>query len=154
MKRLTAHLMSALVIVALLLTVNPGAASAASRQKVDRAVKITKNQMGDPYAWGAAGPNRFDCSGLIYYSYRRAGIKRVARTSSQQAAQARNIRRKNMRKGDLMFFHSGGRVYHVGVFVGWKNGRRQMVHSPKPGTRVHKTVPWTNAWYPGTYRRR
>lgn len=140
------------VVVALLLTVSPTAANAASNKQTHRAVSVVKQQKGDPYRYGATGPNAFDCSGLVYYSYRRAGI-RVARTSDQQASQTRRIQRRHMRPGDLMFFYNSGGVYHVAVYVGWHNGRRHLVHSPKPGTRVHDTVPWTNRWFVGTYRR-
>jgi|SRR5690606_37470253 len=152
MKKLMDYSISSLVISALLLVMGSTGAQAASPKKVVRAAKIAKSKKGSPYVYGAAGPNRFDCSGLVYYAYKRAGIKRVKRTSSQQAAQAKTIKRKRMRRGDLMFFHNGGRVYHVGIFVGWKNGRRQMIHAPRPGQRVSRTVPWTNSWFPGTYR--
>lgn len=148
MKKAFSAMLTVFVVVALLLAMS----QPANASRVDRAVTITKNQIGDPYSYGAAGPNRFDCSGLVYYSYRKAGIKRVARTSKQQASQTRHISRSHMRKGDLMFFYGSSGVYHVAVFVGWKNNRRLMIHSPRPGQRVHRAVPWTNSWYPGTYR--
>ena len=49
-----------------------------------------------------------------------------------------------------VFFTSGGRVYHVGVFAGWKNGRRTIIHAPYSGQRVHRAPIWTNGWYAGT----
>ena len=48
---------------------------------VERALRTAVAQKGDPYAYGAAGPNRFDCSGLTYYSFRRAGFHHIPRTS-------------------------------------------------------------------------
>ena len=51
-------------------------ASAASTQRVQRASTIALHQLGDPYRYGAAGPNAFDCSGLVQYSFRKAGIRR------------------------------------------------------------------------------
>ena len=63
-------------------------AKAAARKRTARRVlsakSIAMNQRGDAYAYGAAGPNAFDCSGLIYYSYRKAGFA-VPRTSSDAA---------------------------------------------------------------------
>jgi cell wall-associated NlpC family hydrolase len=114
--------------------------------RVLTAKSIAMNQRGDLYAYGAAGPSRFDCSGLIHYSYRRAGFA-VPRTSGALAAHTRRIAKQNMRAGDLMFFANGGGVYHAAVFLGWSRGKAQMVHSPGSGQRVHVTTA-------GTRRRR
>ena len=132
-------------------------ASAATRDgltKVERAMRIAKNQIGDPYRWGAAGPGAFDCSGLIYYSTHRAGFGSVPRTSSAQSRFMRKVRRSAMRPGDFVFFTNGGGVYHVGIYVGRRDGRRFIVHSPSTGSRVHRAAIWTNSWFPGTLRRR
>ena len=58
--------------------------------KLRTAQSIALNQRGEAYVYGAAGPNAFDCSGLIYYSYRKAGLS-VPRTSSAQAAATRRV---------------------------------------------------------------
>lgn len=148
MKRLVS--VSLLIVALLLAPMAP--AQASSDKRVEKAVKVAKKQVGDSYSYGSAGPGRFDCSGLIYYSYKRAGIKRVKRTSRQQAGQAKRISKKRLRRGDLMFFHNGGRVYHVGIFIKWKRGGAQMLHSPRPGKRVRYEVAWTSRWYAGTLR--
>jgi cell wall-associated NlpC family hydrolase len=121
---------------------------------VERALRTAVAQKGDPYAYGAAGPNRFDCSGLTYYSFRRAGFHHIPRTSSAQAGFARHISRAAMRPGDLMFFTDGGGVYHVGLFAGFRHHRRLILHAPYSGTRVRTEPVWTNSWFPGTLRRR
>jgi cell wall-associated NlpC family hydrolase len=144
--------MLAAVLVASMFAFTPSAEAASRGKKIHNALQIVKNQKGDPYRYGAAGPNRFDCSGLIYFSYRKAGFTNIPRTSGQQARFADRIKRKNMRKGDLMFFYGNGGVYHVAVFAGWKDGRRKMVHAPSSGKRVHVAKPWTNRWYAGTLR--
>lgn len=144
--------MLAAVLVASMFAFAPSADAATRGKRVMNALEVVRNQKGDPYQWGAAGPSRFDCSGLIYFSYRKAGLTNVPRTSSQQARFADRVKRKNMRKGDLMFFYDGGGVYHVAVFAGWKNGRRQMIHAPYGGKNVHRATPWTNRWYAGTLR--
>lgn len=149
MKRALAHVLSALVIVALLLSVNPAASEAASSRKINRAVKIAKNQTGDPYVYGATGPNAFDCSGLVYFSYRRAGIKRIPRTSSQQANAGRRIKWTNKRPGDIIVYHNNGNVFHVAVFA----GKGRVVEAQKPGTRVKHTRMWRAPRYAVTYRR-
>lgn len=122
--------------------------------RVAKAVGIAAAQKGDPYGYGASGPNRFDCSGLILYSFRKAGFKGVPRTSSGQAGWARHISRGKMKRGDLIFFTGGSGVYHVGVFAGWKHGRRLVLHSPYSGSRVRTEPVWTDSWFGGTLRGR
>jgi cell wall-associated NlpC family hydrolase len=126
---------------------------ATTATRIRSALSIARNQKGDPYRYGAAGPNAFDCSGLVYYSTHRAGFGHVPRTSSAQSRFMRHIRRSAMRPGDFVFFYDGGGVYHVGIFTGWDNGRRQIVHAPYSGTRVRRDPIWTDRWFPGTLRR-
>lgn len=114
---------------------------------------IAMRQRGDAYAYGAAGPDRFDCSGLIRYSYARAGFD-VPRTSRAQAGHTRRIAKKDMRAGDLMFFHGSGGVYHAAIFLRWSKGHAVMLHSPGSGQRVRIAAPWTSQWFGGTLRRR
>ena len=122
--------------------------------RVELAMRTAVAQKGDPYGYGAAGPGRFDCSGLTYYSFKRAGFSRIPRTSSAQAHFSRHISRKAMQRGDLMFFTGSGGVYHVGVFAGWAHGRRLVLHAPYSGTRVRTDRVWTDSWFPGTLRGR
>lgn len=124
------------------------APQARTPHKVQRAVSVAKRQMGDPYVYGASGPGSFDCSGLTQYAYGKAGI-RLPRTSDAQARHARPVSRKNLRRGDLIFFHSGGNVYHVGIYWGRNNGHRLILDAPRPGERVGFTRMWTNSWFPG-----
>ena len=121
--------------------------------RVISAKDIAMRQRGDAYAYGAAGPDRFDCSGLVFYSFRRAGFP-VPRTSGAQAGFARRIAKQDMRSGDLMFFHGSGGVYHAAIFLKWSHGHAVMVHSPGSGQRVRVAVPWTSSWFGGTLRRR
>jgi cell wall-associated NlpC family hydrolase len=117
-----------------------------------RAARTAVHQRGDRYRWGAEGPRRFDCSGLVYYAYRRAGFGDLPRTSRQQYHYVRHIKRANLARGDLMFFRAHGRVYHVAVFLYWKDGRRVFIHSPNSRGRVRKAVPWNRHWRAGTLR--
>ncbi|RJS45154.1 C40 family peptidase [Nocardioides cavernaquae] len=126
--------------------VAPEADALTRSQKIATGLRIAKNQIGDPYRYGAAGPGAFDCSGLIYYSMRKAGIS-VPRTSSGQASYARRISKSNLRPGDLMYF-SG----HIGIFVGRKDGRVLMLDAPSSGKRVSIRTPWTTSWTAYTLR--
>jgi cell wall-associated NlpC family hydrolase len=126
-------------------------------QRVSSRVLAAKNialhQRGDAYAYGAAGPDRFDCSGLVFYSFRHAGFP-VPRTSSAQAGFTRRVAKKDMRAGDLMFFYGSGGVYHAAIFLSWSHGHAVMLHSPGSGQRVRIAVPWTSSWFGGTLRHR
>lgn len=121
-------------------------------QRVLSARDVAMRQRGDAYGYGAAGPHRFDCSGLIRYAYSRAGFD-VPRTSSAQAGHARRVAKKDMRAGDLMFFHGSGGVYHAAIFLRWSRGHAVMLHAPGSGERVRVAVPWTSQWFGGTLRR-
>ena len=151
-------LASGALAVGLLSTAPASDAHAATRHRTDRrvgsAMAIAVNQKGDPYRYGAAGPNAFDCSGLTYFAFRKAGFRHIPRTSSAQAHFARRIKRATMRRGDLIFFYDGGGVYHVGVYAGFKRGRRLVLHAPYSGTRVRTERLWTDHWFAGTLRPR
>jgi cell wall-associated NlpC family hydrolase len=122
-------------------------------ERVIYAQRIAKRQIGDWYRYGTAGPDTFDCSGLTSYSYAKAGI-RLPRTSDAQAGATRRVAKRDLRRGDLMFFHSGGNVYHVAMFLKWENGHVVMVHAGRTGEQIRRDVPWTNSWFGGTLRPR
>jgi cell wall-associated NlpC family hydrolase len=125
---------------------------AARQHKVLHAASVALRQIGDPYRYGAAGPRAFDCSGLMKYSYKKAGIQ-LPRTASAQSHRARHIPKRNLRRGDLMFFRDGGGVYHAAMFLKWKRGHAVMVHSPGSGDHVRRARPWTTHWFAATMRR-
>lgn len=155
-RRLTA-VIPALLIAALVLSlvaISPADANRTKRErKIHHGVQIAVNQKGDPYVYGAAGPNAFDCSGLTMYSFGRAGIS-LPRSSDAQADAVRRVAKKNMRRGDLMFFHSGGNVYHAAIFLGRNHGRMWLLHASRSGTPVKRDPVWTSSWYGGTLRHR
>ena len=145
-------LLTALVVG--LLGAQPSGADAATKlPKYKHALRIARHQIGDPYKYGAEGPKRFDCSGLVYYSTHKAGLPDVPRTSADQADYMRRIPRKHLRRGDYVFFTGKSGVYHVGFFVGRSDGDVYIVHAPSPGTKVRRERVWTNAWFAGTLRR-
>ncbi|GII59995.1 hypothetical protein Skr01_00800 [Sphaerisporangium krabiense] len=103
--------------------------AARQRVKARTAVAVAKRQIGDPYRWGAAGPGAFDCSGLVLYSWRKAGVKLPRVTGAQYRSVRKKVAWKNLKPGDLMFFRGLG---HVGMYV----GHGKMIHSPHSGARV------------------
>ncbi|MDG9715679.1 C40 family peptidase [Streptomyces sp. DH24] len=119
----------------------PGAGSEAVAATPARtALLVAASKKGAPYSWGATGPRRFDCSGLTQYSYRKAG-KKLPRTAAQQYNRTRHISAGSRRAGDLVFFHSGGYVYHVGIYA----GKNKMWHAPKTGEVVKLQKIWTRS---------
>jgi len=101
-------------------------ANSAAAQK---AVNTALAQVGDPYVWGAAGPDAFDCSGLMQYAYSAAGIS-LPHSSSAQSRMGTPVSRSQLQPGDLVFFYSP--VSHVGMYIG--NGK--MVHASTSGEPV------------------
>jgi cell wall-associated NlpC family hydrolase len=80
-----------------------------------KALTTAISKMGVPYVWGAVGPNAFDCSGLVMWSYRKQGIN-LPRTAAQQSRVGTPVSRSQLRAGDLVFFYSP--VSHVGIYLG------------------------------------
>ncbi|MER6916999.1 C40 family peptidase [Streptomyces sp. NPDC000594] len=110
----------------------------AATTHANKALKVAASKKGAPYRYGAAGPSRFDCSGLTLYSYKKAG-KKLPRTAQQQYNKSRKISSSSRKAGDLVFFHSRGYVYHVGIYA----GKGKIWHSPKRGSWVKLDKIWT-----------
>jgi cell wall-associated NlpC family hydrolase len=102
---------------------------AASSSGAGAAVATALAQVGKPYVWGAAGPNSFDCSGLMQYAWSAAGVA-LPHSSSAQSGMGTPVSRSQLQPGDLVFFYSP--VSHVGMYIG--NG--QMVHAATSGEPV------------------
>lgn len=148
-------LFSAGILVALSATA-PSAQAATQREaKIVKALKVARAQKGEPYSYGSNGPSSFDCSGLTQYAFGRAGLS-LPRTSDQQASFVRRLKNKrNIQRGDFMFFANGGDVYHMGLFTGrWEGGRRVILHASRSGTPVKTDPVWTGSWFAGTLRAR
>jgi cell wall-associated NlpC family hydrolase len=96
-----------------------------------RVVKIARSKVGSQYRWGGTGPWGFDCSGLVHYSYRKATGKTLPRTAASQNYGTRNVKRQNLKRGDLVFFNGNS---HVAVYI----GHNKVVHAtnPRSGVRV------------------
>ncbi|GAA3612103.1 hypothetical protein GCM10022223_30260 [Kineosporia mesophila] len=108
-------------------------------------VSDAAKKKGTPYVYGATGPNAFDCSGYVGYVLRRAGVTHLNRTSSGLVSDTKKVSKRAKKKGDLVFFSSGGHVYHVGIYAG--DGK--IWHAPKPGSSVKKETIWTSSYSVG-----
>jgi cell wall-associated NlpC family hydrolase len=95
-------------------------------------LQAAESRLGAPYRYGGAGPDAFDCSGLVTYAYGQLGLF-VPRTAAQQFAAATPVPRDDLRPGDLVFFRLDGReVSHVGIYA----GDDRFVHAPQSGGEV------------------
>ena len=106
-----------------------------------KVVDVAKDQIGDRYRTGSAGPDAFDCSGLTSYVYKKATGKNLPRSSRAQYGAVKRIKAKEARPGDLVFFFRNG-AHHVGVYI----GGGKMVHAKGTGRGV-KVDPVSGSWY-------
>lgn len=117
-------------------------AAATSGTFRQRAVQVASQQNGKPYRWGSVGPSSFDCSGLIKYSFAKAG-KALPRTSGEMYRVSQKISQSAKRPGDLIFMSSDGRIGHVGVYAG--NGK--FWDAPRAGKNVSLRPIWSAQYY-------
>ncbi|MDI1464215.1 NlpC/P60 family protein [Catellatospora sp. KI3] len=97
----------------------PGGAAA-------KAAQFACRQIGKDYVWGSAGPNTFDCSGLVMAAWNSVGVG-LPHNAKAQRSKVASVSRANLRPGDLVFYYSD--LHHVGMYVGggW------IVHASRPG---------------------
>jgi cell wall-associated NlpC family hydrolase len=97
-----------------------------------RAAQHAAQMLGKPYRYGGSTPAGFDCSGLVLFSYQKAGI-RMPRSTEEQRRASRPVRAENPQPGDLLFFDQEGKKNsHVGIYL----GRGEFVHAPSSGKQV------------------
>ena len=101
------------------------------------ALQAAMTKLGSPYSWGAAGPDAFDCSGLVYWAYQQAGIT-LPRTSMAMMQSGVPVSIDQIQPGDVVGYYAG--ASHVGMYAG--NGL--IVHSSDYGIPV-QVVPLENA---------
>lgn len=127
-------------------TTTPTAPSSPSKGAA--ALAFATSQIGKPYVFGAAGPNSYDCSGLVMAAYASVGVAvgghNVVWQYNYFAAQGRLVPLSQAQPGDILFYSTNGSVsgeYHNTLYA----GGGMMVEAPKPGTNVRKI----SVWLPG-----
>jgi cell wall-associated NlpC family hydrolase len=115
---------------------------ASGRAKI--AVDFALAQLGDPYVYGAAGPDAWDCSGLTMGAWGAAGVY-LPHSSSMQYSYGTPVASSDLQPGDLVFFYSP--ISHVAIYIG--NG--QVVHAPHTGD-VVRIAPMSEMPYAGAVR--
>jgi hypothetical protein len=112
-----------------------GADGSMTSVQVQAFLTAALSRVGLPYVWGGAGPSVFDCSGLVQWSLRQAGLV-MPRVAADQARTGPLVSLSDLRPGDLLFYHTDATaptyISHVAIYLG--NG--QMEQAPEPGENV------------------
>ncbi|MFC1416776.1 C40 family peptidase [Streptacidiphilus cavernicola] len=107
---------------------HPGSVKAGSAAEAT-AFAAAQTKLGDPYVYGATGPNSFDCSGLMQWAYAQAGVS-IGRTTYDQVDVGTAVASTaDLQVGDLVFFNNDS---HVGMYA----GGGEILHAPHTGTVV------------------
>jgi cell wall-associated NlpC family hydrolase len=132
---------------------SPQSNETSSESRTDTSIKnskgeeiayLAKSLLGSPYKYGGTSPRGFDCSGLVYYTHGKLGI-RTPRTSLQQYNNSKHIKLNELHAGDLVFFRlNKSKVSHVGIYI----GKGRFVHAPKSGKRVSVNYLNDDYWKP------
>lgn len=108
-----------------------------------KAVQAAESKIGSPYVYGASGPDSFDCSGLVQWAYKQAGIS-LPRTSYDQAAAGVPVSEADLQPGDVVSFYGGS---HSGIYAGGGN----VIHASTSGVPV-KVAPVSSMPFDGARR--
>jgi cell wall-associated NlpC family hydrolase len=121
-----------------------GPADGSTTPKTKKFIDLALAQQGKPYVFGAAGPNAFDCSGLVSWALKEAGVsggRTTARGLQERYKDSKITRKEDLRPGDLVFFWSPnnrgiprGQASHVEIYLG--DGKTMGTDSPKEGAKV------------------
>ncbi|GAB3982687.1 hypothetical protein GCM10029978_087070 [Actinoallomurus acanthiterrae] len=111
-----------------------------------KAVAVARKQIGKWYRWGGSSPRKgFDCSGLVQYSYRKAGVRLPRTAGNQHRHITRHIRWQNLAVGDLVYFDHNN---HTGIISKVKGHKVWMIHAAHTGTRISEVrIDMKNSWY-------
>jgi len=103
-------------------------------------VALAARYLGVPYLFGGESPSGWDCSGAMVYIFGLVGIH-LPRTANEQMLATTRISSSQAAPGDLVFFISGGRAYHVGLYAG--NG--MIFDAGRSGEVFQKRAIWTSS---------
>ncbi|WP_442600093.1 C40 family peptidase [Neobacillus sp. D3-1R] len=145
------------IIVTFFLIVSGGSLFANMGDKAEaayyntKAVSVAKSNLGVPYVWGGISPSGFDCSGLVKYSYAKAG-KTLNRTAAQMYYGNGYRIYTNIQPGDLMFYAptKASRPTHVAMYIGY--GKMIMASSSKGVMITYTNNSYWHSRYIGTKR--
>jgi peptidoglycan DL-endopeptidase CwlO len=107
-----------------------------------------ESRLGLPYVWGGDGPDVFDCSGLVQWSFAQAGVV-MPRVAAEQALTGPQVPVSELKPGDLLFYHTDPTapdyISHVAIYIG--DGK--MLQAPMPGEYVEIVPAWLGSGFAG-----
>lgn len=111
-----------------------------SSRMINDLLKEAQSHLGKKYVHGTHGPSTFDCSGFTSYVYKQFGYN-ISPGSRIQYTQGTPVDRKDLRKGDLVFFtsrSSGKNVGHVGMVweVDKEKNTFKFIHASIRGVKI------------------
>jgi murein DD-endopeptidase len=109
----------------------PASAAPSDSFILERVAVTARRMVGIPYHYGGNDPRGFDCSGLVFYAYHEAGVL-VARTAREQLRASQPLNVEQALPGDLVFFRTSKRAWHVGIYF----GDQRFIHAPSTGRAV------------------
>jgi len=116
-------------------SVQPTTSGLAAAGVIRAMLAAAESRLGMPYVWGAAGPTSFDCSGLVQWSFRQAGVI-MPRVAADQARTGPAVPVNRLQPGDLLFYHTDPTapdyISHVAIYLG--DGKA--IQAPEPGMNV------------------
>ena len=89
-----------------------------NKKYANRFEKIFKKYKGVPYKYGGTTSKGFDCSGFVQRAFFEAYKMKLPRTTKAMMKFGNKINKKQLKIGDLVFFHTTRRYYHVGIYMG------------------------------------
>jgi len=118
---------------------NSSSSARRSSGSQDEAGDLIMNAMsliGLSYRFGGNSPTQgLDCSGFMQYIFKRSMGITLPRTSAEMATVGQQVDRANLKPGDMVFFGGGGRVSHVGMYI----GNDRFIHAPRTGRDIEIT---------------
>ncbi|MGG4505052.1 C40 family peptidase [Heyndrickxia sporothermodurans] len=127
MKRIASLLAAMIIGITLFLPVQSSATYSAKN-----VIKEAKKHIGTPYKWGGVTPKGFDCSGFVYYSFKKNG-KKLPHSSSAMYKKGTKVKKSKLKPGDLIFFKTNGRsISHVAIYI----GKNKVIHSVSKGVKI------------------
>lgn len=116
----------------------PGGLAGLDGERIEAAIAAAESRLGLPYVWGGSGPNVFDCSGLVQWSFRQAGVE-LPRVTHEQWRTGVQLPYEQARRGDLIFWRTDparpGYISHVAIYL----GDGMMLEAPRSGDVVKVT---------------
>jgi cell wall-associated NlpC family hydrolase len=133
------------------ITITPSSGAGLTTAQTVAFLTAALSRVGMPYVWGGAGPNVFDCSGLVQWSMRQAGIV-MPRVAASQAQTGPQIPVADLQPGDLLFYHTDPTaptyISHVAIYL----GHNLMVQAPEPGENVQVVPAFFGTGFAGAVR--